>query len=322
MTYTSTDPSGKSGCHFVVNGDHEHLLPGRISRSKQRKTCRLGRNSRLLLLLLLSFPLAAQEIGTLTLMEGSLQVIRGTAVLRGVEGMRVRQGDILQSSDPGFAQIEFKSGTITALGASSRLFLDGDAGTRGSELVLLSGWLKGQTGAGAVTYHYASPLLAAMTRDGTVVLHAAAEAAEVFVEAGSAGISEVSPEGNLGHPGSAKEGQFFTRRSGKKVVVQSRPDSTFLESMPRSFRDTFPSRLPRFAGKVPAPKRDHEVTYSEIEPWLNTLPIWRVGFVRRFEPRLEDAAFRKAVEDHLEDHPEWDRALHPEKYEPKTPVSQ
>jgi hypothetical protein len=309
MTCTSTDP----------------LLPGRISRSQQRQTCRLERNSRLRLLLLfslLSVPVAAQEIGTLTLLEGSLQVIRGTAVLRGVEGMRVRQGDILQSSDPGFVQIEFKGGTITALGASSRLFLYSDSATRGPELVLLSGWLKGQTGAGAVTYHYASPLLAATTRDGTAVLHAVAEAAEVFVETRSAGVSEVSPEGNLGHPGSAKEGQFLTRRSGKNVVVQFRPDATFLESMPRSFRDTFPSRLPRFAGKAPAPKRDHEVTYSEIEPWLNTLPIWREGFVERFEPRLEDAAFRKAVEAHLGDDPEWDRALHPEKYQPRTRVSQ
>jgi hypothetical protein len=274
----------------------------------------------LLLFSILSFPVAAQDIGTLTLVEGSLVVIRGTTVLRGAEGMRVRQGDILQSSDPAFAQIEFRGGTITALGASSRLFLYSDAGTRGSELVLLSGWLKGQTGA--VTYHYVSPLLAATTRNGTAVVHAVAGATEVFVETGSAGISEVGPEGNLGHPGSAKEGQFFTRRSGKNVVVQTRPDSTFLESMPLSFRDTFPSRLTRFAGKTPAPKRDHEVTYSEIEPWLNTRPIWRVGFVERFEPRLEDAAFRKAVEDHLSDHPEWDRALHPEKYEPKAPVSQ
>lgn len=276
----------------------------------------------LLLFSLLSFPVAAQEIGTLTLVEGSLQVIRGTAVLRGAEGMRVRQGDILQSSDPAFVQIEFTGGTITALGASSRLFVYSDAGTRGSELVLLSGWLKGQTGAGAVTYHYASPLLAVTTRDGTAVLHAVPEAAEVFVETGSAGISKVSPDGNLGHPGSAKAGQFFTRRSGKNVVVQSRPDSIFLESMPLPFRDTFPPRLPHFAGKAPAPKRDHEVTYSEIEPWLNTRPIWRKGFVRRFEPRLEDAAFRKAVEAHLRDHPEWDRPLHPEKYEPKTSVSQ
>jgi hypothetical protein len=271
----------------------------------------------LLLLFSLSFPVAAQEIGTLTLVEGSLQVIRGTAVLRGAEGMRVRQGDILQSSDPAFVQIEFRGGTITALGASSRLFLKSDA-----ELVLLSGWLKAQTGASAVTYHYASPLLAATTRDGAAVLHAVAQAAEVFVETGSAGISEVSPQGNLGHPSSAKEGQFFTRRSGKNLVVQSRPDANFLESMPHSFRDTFPSRLRCFAGKAPAPKRDHEVTYSEIEPWLNTLPIWRVGFVKRFAPRLEDAAFRKAVEAHLRDHPEWDRPLHPEKYELKTPVSQ
>jgi len=100
----------------------------------------------LLLLFSLSFPVAAQEIGTLTLVEGSLQVIRGTAVLRGAEGMRVRQGDILQSSDPAFVQIEFRGGTITALGASSRLFLKSDA-----ELVLLSGWLKAQTGASAVT---------------------------------------------------------------------------------------------------------------------------------------------------------------------------
>ena len=104
----------------------------------------------LLLFSLLSFPVAAQEIGRLTLVEGSLEVIRGTAVLRGAEGMRVRQGDILQSSDPAFVQIEFKGGPITVLGASSRLFLYGDAGTRGSELVLLSGWLKGQTGAGTV----------------------------------------------------------------------------------------------------------------------------------------------------------------------------
>jgi hypothetical protein len=71
-----------------------------------------------------------------------------------------------------------------------------------------------------------------------------------------------------------------------------------------------------------APKRDHEVTYSEIEDWLNTRLVWREGFVSRFEPRLEDAAFRKAVEAHLGNHPEWDEALYPEDYEAKTPVSQ
>jgi hypothetical protein len=275
----------------------------------------------LLLFSLLSFPLVAQEIGTLTLVEGSLQVIRGTAVLRGAEGMRVRQGDILQSSDPAFVQIEFRGGTIIALGASSRLFLYSDAGMRGSEVALLSGWLKGETGA--ITYHYASPLLAVTTRGGTAILHATPQSAEVFVETGSAGISEVTPDGNLGHSASAKAGQFFRRRSGKNVLGQSRPDSSFLQLMPLPFRDTLPSRLPRFAGKAPArPKRDHEVTYSEIEAWLNTRPIWRREFVTRFEPRLEDAAFRKAVDAHLQDYPEWEDILYPLEYEPKMPVSQ
>jgi hypothetical protein len=53
-------------------------------------------------------------------------------VLRGAEGIRVRQGDILQSSDLAFVQIEFRGGTVTALGASSGLFLHSNAGTRGS----------------------------------------------------------------------------------------------------------------------------------------------------------------------------------------------
>ena len=66
MTYTSTDLSGNSEGHFPVNWNHEHLPPGQISRSKQGLTCR--RDSLLLMPLLfslLSFPVAAQEIGTL-----------------------------------------------------------------------------------------------------------------------------------------------------------------------------------------------------------------------------------------------------------------
>lgn len=66
MTYTSTDLSGNSEGHFPVNWNHAHLPPGQISRSKQGLTCR--RDSLLLMPLLfslLSFPVAAQEIGTL-----------------------------------------------------------------------------------------------------------------------------------------------------------------------------------------------------------------------------------------------------------------
>jgi hypothetical protein len=279
-------------------------------------------NSSLLLLLLLPPPpSAAQDIGTLTFLEGALRVIRGTTVLQGAEGVRLRQGDIIESSAPGFAQLEFAGGTTVALGASARLFLFsyprvkmGDKADT-AQLVLLSGWLKGETTANGGEYRYASPLLAAATKDGTVVLHATAQAAEIFIESGSASIAEVSPNGNWGQSVGAKAGQFFSRRVGKNLTSYPRPTPTFVESVPRPFRDTLPSRLSRF-GKPVELRRDHEVTYPEIQSWLNIGQTWRKGFVERFQPRLKNAEFRKALEAHLNNHPEWDSVLHPEKHSP------
>jgi hypothetical protein len=276
----------------------------------------------LVLLLLPPPPVAAQEIGTLTFLEGALRVIRGTTVLQGAEGVRLHQGDIIESSDPGFAQLEFAGGTTVALGASTRLFLFshprgkkmGDKANT-AQLVLLSGWLKGETAVNGGAYRYASPLLAAATQDGTVVLHATAQAAEIFIESGSASIAEVRPNGNRGQSVGAKAGQFFSRRAGKNLTDNPRPTSTFIESVPRPFRDTLPSRLSRF-GKPVEPRHDHEVTYPEIQPWLNIGQTWRRGFVERFQPRLKDAEFRRALEAHVNNHPEWDPVLHPEKYLP------
>jgi hypothetical protein len=283
-------------------------------------------NSSLLLVFLLvpPPPLAAQEISTLTFLEGVLRVIRGTTVLQGAEGARLRQGDIIESSTPGFAQLEFAGGTTVALGASSRLFLfNYSRGNRGgkadtAQLVLLSGWLKGETAVSGGAYRYASPLLAAATNDGTVVMHATAQETEIFIESGSANIAEVSPNGNWGQSVRAKVGQFLSRSAGKNVTNSARPTSTFIESVPRPFRDTLPSRLSRFEKPVEL-RRDHEVTYSEIESWLNIGQTWRKGFVERFKPRLKNAEFRRAVEAHLNNHPEWDSVLHPEK-RPPTPV--
>jgi hypothetical protein len=61
------------------------------------------------------------------------------------------------------------------------------------------------------------------------------------------------------------------------------------------------------------------VTYSEIQPWLSIGQTWRRGFVERFQPRLKDAGFRRALEDHLTNYPEWDPVLHPEKHLPPPP---
>jgi len=264
--------------------------------------------------LLLSFPASAEEIGTLTMLQGRLQVIRGVSVLRGAEGMRVQEGDMFETSDPGFAQLELTEGTIVALGGSSRLLL-----LRRGDLILLSGWLKGENRATTGANRYNSPLLAATTREGTIVLHANPQVAEMFVESGSAGIAEVTEEGNLSRVFRGKAGEFFSRPKGANLKVSSHLKSTFVEAMPIPFRDTFPSRESVFAGKRVLPVREHEVSYSEIAPWLTIAPAWRKGFVERFKPRLKDTAFRQALAAHVNDYPEWDPVLHPEKYGAQAP---
>ena len=254
----------------------------------------------------------------MTLLEGSLRMIRGTMVLRAGEGVRLHQGDIVESSGGGFAQLELAGGSIVALGPSTRVFFLGRGTKTAAELVVLSGWLKGETGPNAGAYCFASPQLAATTRGGVVVLQASSEQADLFVESGTAGISKVSPQGYLANPEGAKAGQFFSRRGGKNVATNSRPDQAFIDAMPRSFRDTLPPRVSKFSRPVD-PKPDHEVTYAEIQPWLTMAQSWRRGFVERFQPRLRDAEFRRELDAHVRDYPEWDPILHPEKYEPKTP---
>jgi hypothetical protein len=271
---------------------------------------RIQRFSLLFLLLpLLPLSAASQEVGTLTLLKDSpLRVIRGCSVLIGIEGMKLRQGDILETGPAGTAQaqLEFANGAVVELGPSTRVFLFSQSGSS-AELVLISGWLKGETTSG--TYRYATPLVTAATKGGNVLVHAG-EATDVFVERGSASVAAG------GSPlASSTTKIFFSRRAGKPVAAAGRPSQEFIGAMPVSFRDMLPSRMDRFkVKKAPEPKRDHDVSYAEVERWFALSPGWRRGFVERFKPRLEDSAFRQSIEDHLGVLPEWDPILHPEKH--------
>jgi len=263
----------------------------------------------LILVPLLPLSAASQEVGTLTLLKDSpLRVIRGYSVLIGVEGMKLRQGDILETGSAGTSQtqLEFAGGAVVELGPSTRVFLFSQGGSS-AELVLVSGWLKGETTSG--TYRYATPLVTATTKGGNVLVHAA-EATDVFVERGTATVAV----GSSAIASSATK-IFFTRRAEKPIAAAGRPSQDFSATMPVSFRDALHPRADRFKGKkAPDPTRDHDVSYAEVERWFALSPGWRRGFVGRFKPCLEDSAFRQSIEDHLAALPEWDPILHPEKY--------
>lgn len=223
---------------------------------------------------------------------------------------------MLESSDNGFAQLEFIGGAIVVIGPSSRVYVfrynaGGKPGNEAiGELVLLSGWLKALSGEHAGSYWYASPLLAATTRDGTVVIHSSESGCDLFVESGSAAIREVGAGGYVGKTTTVTAGQFYSRRPGEGVVSASRPSVAFLDGLPRAFRDDLPSRLAHFMGRPVEPKVQHAVYYAEIQAWLTMPSQWRKGFVERFEPRLKDPEFRKQLEAHAAEYPEWETALH------------
>jgi hypothetical protein len=275
-----------------------------------------------LVLWLSALPLspAGESIGSVTLLDGSLRVIRGATLFQGIEGMPLRQGDIFETSEGAFVQLEFTNGPIVALGPSSRMYVLGEATAKSAgtqvvalDLVLLSGWLKGESTAGKRVYRFRTPTLAVDTTGGTVVLRSDSNACDIFVESGSASIGEVNQSGNSRENTTAKVGQFFSRRKGVEITNLPRPSSAFLDAMPRPFRDTLPSRLAHFAGKSIEPKAQHPVSYEDVEHWLTIPTGWRRGLAERFAPRLNDREFRKQIERHLNELPEWETILHPKK---------
>jgi hypothetical protein len=265
--------------------------------------------------LALTATMCAQAQGncTLTLLKDTpLRVIRGVSVFVGIEGMRLRQGDVLETGPAvsAQAQVECSGGAIVELGPASQANLYSQSETS-AEVLLLTGWLKGETTAG--NHRYISRLLAVATKGGNVLLHNNDDAADVFVERGSANVDS----GAGTSIASAKDRIFFTRRTGKAVVATDRPSPEFISQMPVSFRDALPSRLSRFAGTTaPTPKREHDVSYTEIERLLTLPPGWRKGLVERFKPRLEDRSFRAAIESHIAALPEWKPVLYPDNQNP------
>lgn len=228
-------------------------------------------------------------------------------MFQGVEGMRLRQGDVVETGPAATAQVQLEcSDAIIELGPSTEAYLFSQSGSA-AETILLAGWLKGEATSG--NQRYVSPLVSATTKGGNVLLHSDDRGTEVFVESGSANVSAGSAS-----IASSREKIFFTRRTGKALMTANRPSEEFVGQMPVSFRDALPSRLSRFTGaKPPSPKREHDVSYAEIESLLTLPSGWRKGMAERFEPRLQDRSFRAAIESHIAALPEWKPILYPDK---------
>ena len=264
---------------------------------------------------------SAQTLGTLTLVEGHLALIRGATLYTATQGVRLGNGDILVIDPKGQAQVEFQDGAILNLSQGARAMLTGIAsGARGqSEIAVLSGWAKlaQKKTAKSASYRVLTPLAEIASAEATMVLNAGDDFTVIYIESGTVRFSDVGRKGTQRAARDAKGGEFIVRRGEQPAAFAPRPSAEFVKSMPRHLQDNLPVLLDRVKSKRAEPKREHEVTYAEVEAWLKAGSSIRRGFVKRFEVRSKDPEFRRKLVENLREHPEWDRVLFPEKYEAK-----
>src|SRR5882757_3619767 len=265
----------------------------------------------------------AQSAGTLTLVEGNVELIRGATLYAATQGVRLGDGDILSIDPKGQAQIEFQDGAILNLSQGARAMLTNlGSGARGqSEIAVLSGWAKftqKKSGKGA-QYRYLTPRAEITAGEATAVLNAGDGSTDIYVESGAVRFSEIGRKGVQRIARDARGGEFIVRRGEQPATLGPRPSAEFIKNMPRHFRDDLPVLLDRFKNRRSEPKREHEVTYAEVEAWLKAGPSIKRNFVKRFETRSKDSEFRRKLIENLREHPEWDKVLFPEKYEQRGP---
>lgn len=269
---------------------------------------------------------ADAPLATLTIQDGDARLIRDAAVWRPAEGLRLVAGDIVETTTATrLVRLELADGHAIDLGPATRVQLAPQLRERGRAqpaFYLLDGWVKLTQSS---TARADAPLLGSRALDvqqfaRDVVLAVRGDTGWAFAESGAVTLAER----HGGQPAATvalMPGQFFERRgSAAKPVVAARPSAEFLQQVPRAFRDTLPLRAALFKTRQAAPKRLAAITYEDVRPWLAAEPALRRGFVSRWRGAAREAAFRRALAEHLDAHPEWDRVLHPEKYRPKQPA--
>jgi hypothetical protein len=263
---------------------------------------------------------AAEAVATVTLLEGSATLLRAPGRYAVAEGVRLEAGDVIELPDKASAQIEFTDGTLAALGPRTRFMVlsysPSGRARGGGELFLLSGWLKAARSRAAphVVNRLSTALVEVAVQEATVVMFAAADETSVFVESGEARIAQNPHSGSSDDAARVKAGQFFSRKGEQRGAIAPRPPHALVSAMPRNFMDTLPSRLAKFKERAVPARRMADFTYSEVEPWINSVPAVRRALVSRWHAKAADPAFHTALAANLKEHPEWDRVLNPEKY--------
>jgi len=260
------------------------------------------------------------DIGVVTTVDGGVRVLRGFTWYKLAEGARVQDGDLVDAAERAQVQIELTSGQIVNLAGPAGLLAVSAGGARDAkqsapaEVYFPRGWLKMAAKQGAaLRVRTAAGTLSAS--DAVAVVHAEADAIEVFVETGSAKLQEPGRGGGDGALHDVKVGEFALRASDRPFATAGAAPLKFVAAMPRHFRDPLPARAAQYAVVRVQPTADRPISFAEAEPWL--AGPYRRLFIRRLQPRLSDPEFRAAAMAKPQAYPEWQVSLAPGETAPK-----
>jgi len=267
---------------------------------------------------------AVEAAGTMTILDGDAIVYRGSGRVTAVEGVTLARGDIVETGDKSFAQVELAERMVAQMGPATRLQISAPVGTRKPDTTLyaLEGWLK-LDGSKATPGADAAPELRTPLADVAVgtavaVIKLTRTDMSLFVERGEMHLSERSA-GVAAAPMALKAGNFYVRKLGTRGMVGKAATPAFVAEVPRPFKDSLPSRLERFRGQQAQPHEAADFVYADVERWLKAEPGVRRPLMQRWRGKAREGAFRSALIANLAAHPEWDPILFPEKYKPKEP---
>ncbi len=268
---------------------------------------------------------AADALGTITILEGQAQILRGTGRVQAAEGVRLEEGDIVHTAPATFAQLEMVDRSVVQVGPATRIMVTAATVRPKAErgFYLMDGWLKLLTtqrdSAAGPGFDLRAPAFELSAGSAVAVLHSTAAELRLFVESGEARIGERQ---KTGAPllASLRRGDYYQRKPPGRGSVASGVPTAFVEAIPRAFRDTLPTRLDLFRERVVTPRDAPEFAYADVEDWLKAEPAVRRPLMQRWRVKARDPSFRAALVANLSSHPEWDPILFPEKYKPKIPV--
>lgn len=251
---------------------------------------------------------APANIAVISFAEKPLHLIRATVLYTIGVGTRLQGGDILQTGAAGI-QIEGLAPATLALGPDTRILIA--TNSKAAQINVLSGWLKLQPLAGNAHAGLAvnTGSLAFNVTNSASVVHVSPHQTDLFVEDGSQPVTELDNHGKPGRSITLNHEDFAQRTGDASLKTVNRPDQAFIDALPRPFLDP----LVPLGKKIPpagAPKKEREVTYDDIAPWVvSPLNLSQQMLASRFAPRLTDPTFRQAVKNNRGGVLEWELEL-------------